>query len=302
MPYMLYATGAAASVFFLVMWVRGWWVERNKTEIQRRRDQIAAEAERAARGTWRQRLARFADAYGWDGSLTLPLIGLGFFYLLVAGALAVFGIGGIVGVIVALPTSVAALLAVARTMRLRRKRQFNRQLVEALDAFATQLRAGSSAKRAIAKVAPTLPEPLSSEMAWVVAQAETNRKLADAMAELGARYPSKAMRLLVVALRIDDEKGAEIAPAFDSAAATTRREFELSAEAQAEVAQSRFEFYGIVGMMAAIVWIMVSGADSSSRAAYTEPAGLIALGVGLANFAFGVFRIVRILNRARGEV
>jgi len=290
-----------ATVFFVAMWISGLLGERKKTNIEKKREQIAFDAAKAQKGTFRDRLVKFADTYGWDGGLLIPLLALGFGYLAVAASLTLFGFNSILAAGIALPVSVGVLLGTTRALRARRKREFNRQLVNALELFATQLKAGSGPKRALSLIVTSLPEPLKSEMAWVSSQSDTQRSLGDSMADLASRYPSKAMRHLVAAIRIDEEKGASIAPALESAAASVRTEMELSQEAESELAETRYEFYGILGIMAFIVWVMVGNAEDSTREAFFSPIGVMLLSAATANFALGIWRVLRILNNARGD-
>lgn len=301
MEYII-ALAAAATAFFAARWLFDIQAERSKTEIQKRREQIDFERVQAERKTFKERIVDTADTYGWEGGLTLPLAAIGFVYLVTAAGLTLLGIDGVVGIIVAVPASIALVTGAAKAAQTKRRRQFNRQLVQALELFASQLRAGAGPKRSIALVVSSLPEPLQTEMAWVVSQSDTNRSLGDALAELGQRYPSKAMRLFVAAIRIDEIQGAEIAPALEQAADTVRKEFELSSEAQAELAQSRYEFFGILGLMGFILWLLVGNADPTTKAVYTSPTGIMWLTIGAANFAFGIWRVMRILNRARGDI
>lgn len=299
---LLIAIGAAGVAFFIVLAIGDFRIERNKTEVERRRDRIEFERVRRERSTLKQRLANVAEIYGWEGGFALPLAALGFVYLAAAVALSTLGLGGIVGIGLALPVSLGIVLGAARSARSRRKRVFNRQLIQALDLFAAQLRGGAGPKRAVSAVVDSLPEPLRSEMLWVVAQTDTNRKLGDALADLQIRYPSKALKLFVAAIRIDEHQGTQIAGALEQAATTVRKELELSSEAQAELAQTRYEFFGILGIMSFVLWLMIGNADPATKQVYASFSGILWLSIAGLNFGFGVWRVTRILNRARGDV
>jgi Flp pilus assembly protein TadB len=110
------------------------------------------------------------------------------------------------------------------------------------------------------------------------------------------------MQMLVVTVRIDEERGGKMADALEQAAENVRRDFELGAEAQAELSQEKGQFYGILGILVLFAVIMIGNADPTAKAAYTSMSGFIALAVATANAVFGVVRVLRVFSKARGEI
>jgi tight adherence protein B len=291
---------AALAVFFGVAWYGALSAERAKTEVQRRQDRVNEEANRRRRGSLRDRSMAKIRATGWQGPLSPVLWSATMLYLAAALGLSVFGIDGWVGVLFALPTAATVVWLVFSAQHNRRQRAFRYQLVAAFDQLASQLRASAAPAKALEAVVPGLPEPLRSEFVSVLEQHRSARPLTEAMEEVAKRYPSRAMHMFVGALRIDEARGGKLAPVLEEAAATLRRDFELAAESNAEITQERMQFFGIVGIVALIVLSTFGRADAESREAFTSPLGVALLSAFLANFAFGIVRVLRLFSKAKG--
>jgi len=109
------------------------------------------------------------------------------------------------------------------------------------------------------------------------------------------------MNMLISALEIDQAEGHAIGPALHQSASLLKKDFALAAEAKAEIAQTRGEFFVVLGIMAAIAAYSIGSADENTSQIYTSFMGLVALGVALANAGFGVLRFLRLLKTARGN-
>jgi len=179
---------------------------------------------------------------------------------------------------------------------------FNKQLMQALDLFAAQLKSGLSSVRAMEQVLPSLPQPLRGELAVALERYRTGALLGDSLAEVYDLYPSRAMQMLVVSVRIDEERGGRMADALEQAAENVRRDFELGAEAQAELAQERGQFYGIVGILGFFTYFTIGRADPAAREAYMTMPGLGVLAVAVGNAAFGIIRTLRVFAKAKGDL
>ena len=152
------------------------------------------------------------------------------------------------------------------------------------------------------QVLPSLPQPLRGELAVALEQHRASRSLGDALEDVNKRYPSRAMQMLVVSVRIDEERGGKLAGALEQAAENVRRDFELGAEAQAELAQEKAQFYGILMILALFVFFTLGTSEPSQKAAFTHGIGLIMMTALTVNLVFGIFRVLQTFKRARGEI
>lgn len=304
-PVMIFWIAATAlvaglSVWFATNWLNATLEDRRKTETQRRQDRIESELAAQNQVTFSQRIAKKLYTLGWQASPVPLAVATLFGYFAVAVVLSLVGLDGWLGVAIALPVTAGIATAVASTAQKRRQRLFNRELLDAFDQFAANVRTAASPAKAIELQVDTLPEPIRSEMVWALDQHGANRPLADAMSDVADRYPSRAMTLFVSALRINEQRGGRLADALEQAAASLRKETELSAEATAEVSQEKMQFFGIVALMAVIAVVILRQSYDSDINILGTPVGVIGLLIGFANFGLGIFRTLRLLNKAKG--
>ncbi len=293
------ALAAAGAAYFAVQWLQATRELAKRSDLERRR--AAIEHANRERVQVRTRIRAFAAKNGWSGDLTVVGIALIFLYCLVIAALSLISVSGWLAPILGLPVSAFVVAWGVSSTAHRRRTAFNSQLIQALDLLVTQLQAGTSAALALERIVPNLPDPLRTEFDQALVRKRANMELSTAVSEVADRYPSRAMAMLVAALRIDEQRGAKMAPALEQAAHTVRREFELRSESDAEVAQERMQFFAIVGIVGGIVLYSFTSSSDFQREALVSPTGLAIVGLGAANFVFGIFRVLRMLQKAKGE-
>ena len=226
----------------------------------------------------------------------------GVLYLVMVSVLSIIGIQGVPRAILALPASLLIVGGISASAANKKKRLFNKQLMQALDLFAAQLKSGLSSVRAMEQTLPSLPQPLRGEMAIALEKYRASAKLGDALAEVQERFPSRAMQMLVVSVRIDEERGGRMADALEQAADNVRKDFELGAEAQAELAQEKAQFYGIVLILGIFSYITLIRADENTMKSFTTMPGSAIIFIAAANAVFGIFRTLRVFSKAKGEI
>lgn len=299
-PLIVVALLGGCTVWFWFLWFALVRNEHRKTELQLRQERIDEEARRALKRSASDQLRDRLSEFGWEGSFVPIVMAMAFIYAAIVAVLTLVGIDELISIMFAVPFSGLAAAAVLGNLKSRRQQMFSAQLVQALDQFAAALKGGTGPNRAIEQVLPSLPEPLRTEMARAIAQHRANRSLPDAIEEIGRRYPSSAMRKFVAVLRIDETKGGEMAPALEEAANSVRREFELAAEATAEISQERAQFFGIVAVISGIAVYMFTQSSESTQAALRSPAGFMVIALCVGNFLFGIMRVLRMINKAKG--
>ena len=262
---------------------------------------MAAAPNPFSRTTIKRRVTHALAVRGYRGNLAPVVLVALFVIALVAVVLNVLGITGIFAAVGAVLGSIALVWVASGVVMGRRKAAFDRQLLQAISMLVGQVESGSSVDKGLRVVANASAEPLRSEFLAADATASATRNLPAAIAQIHDRYPSRALKLFITAIVMTDKEGAAVAPALRNAANILRKDFELSSEARAEVAQSRYEYYGILAIIGFIAWMMVFGNEATSEA-YRTPMGVIAIIVGVSWMGFGALRISGMLRRAeRGE-
>lgn len=290
------------SAFFAIRWSQIWRVEARKTELQKRREEIDYQTSLSNRQSLGAKIKRVFSDYGWEGDVTPLLMVSGVLYLVMVSVLSIIGIQGVPRAILALPASLLIVGGISASAANKKKRLFNKQLMQALDLFAAQLKSGLSSVRAMEQTLPSLPQPLRGEMAIALEKYRASAKLGDALAEVQERFPSRAMQMLVVSVRIDEERGGRMADALEQAADNVRKDFELGAEAQAELAQEKAQFYGIVLILGIFSYITLIRADENTMKSFTTMPGSAIIFIAAANAVFGIFRTLRVFSKAKGEI
>lgn len=290
------------SAFFAIRWSQLWRVEARKTELQRRREEIDYQTALSTRQSLKEKIKRVFYDYGWEGDVTPLLMVSGVLYLVMVSVLSIIGVQGAPRAVLALPASLLIVGAISASARNKKKRVFNKQLMQALDLFAAQLKSGLSSVRAMEQTLPSLPQPLRGELAGALEKYRASAKLGDALAEVQERFPSRAMQMLVVSVRIDEERGGRMADALEQAADNVRKDFELGAEAQAELSQEKAQFYGIVFILGVFTYLTLVRADENTMRAYTTMPGLAVIVIAASNALFGIFRTLRVFSKAKGDI
>ena len=292
----LLATGAT---FFLLAWVKELREFRSMNRLEQLSAQIEYERRLLDKETVSDRVDKLTITWGLQGLWGTSLGIVTVLYLGLAAGLALLGVGDILGAFLALPVAVATGLMVMRSSRQREEIRFRRQLLQAFGIIASQIEAGDSINRALDKTVLMVEDPLRREMANALAGLVGTSSLTSVLRPVAQKYPSKAMDLFLAALEIDETMGAKLAPTLRQAQASLERQFDLAAEATAEISQARSEFIGISVVLAMVALGMFYAAEGVARDAYLSPLGIALLGGTVLNYIFGVLRTLRIFSKAK---
>ena len=161
-----------------------------------------------------------------------------------------------------------------RIRRQRRLKAFARQLPYALDLIKSPLEAGHSFQRALQVLVGEFSDPLGGEFRTVLEQTRIGLPLPRALEEMLRRVPEKDLRLLVVAVKVQNEVGSSLAQIVGRLSELVRARQRLQQQVRALTAQAR-----IGGMLVALLPIFVLFAFSLMDPHYTrtlfhDPAGI----------------------------
>jgi Flp pilus assembly protein TadB len=293
---------AAGATFFLFAWIAELRNYRSMNRLEQLSAQIEYERRLIEKRTLASRVDQLAVIWGLQG-LWGPALGVvTVLYLSLAAALGLLGFGDLFGAFIALPIAISAGLFIMKSTRQREEVRFRKQLLQAFGIIASQIEAGDSINRALDKTVFMVDDPLRRELASALAGLVGTTNLTSVLSPVAMKYPSRAMDLFLAALEIDETMGAKLGPTLRQAQASLERQFDLAAEASAEISQARAEFIGITAVMAMVALGMFFAAEGIARDAYMSPLGLVLLSAAILNYIFGVIRTLRIFSKAkRGE-
>lgn len=175
-----------------------------------------------------------------------------------------------------------------RIRRKRRMKAFAEQLPYALDLLKSSLEAGHSLMRGMQVVVQEFADPLGTEFRTVLEQTRIGLPLPRALEDLLTRVPEDDLRLLVVAVKVQNEVGSSLAHIIERLSEIVRTRQRLQQQILALTAQSRLS-----GMIVALLPVVMLAAFSVLQPSYTytlfhDPTGIkivkIALGLDLAAF------------------
>lgn len=292
------AVAAGGAVYFVIEWIGALLDRRNLTYLERTALEVDEVSDRSGRSI-AQRIAEAAAGVGWYGDISVPLAAVTFAYLLCAALLRLIGLGPTAAGAVALPFAVLAVRQGMQALVGRRRKAFNRQLVQGLELLAGQMEAGNGVQRSLEVLVPTMPDPLRGEFEAALEATVASKDLVEALRDIQSRYPSRALSLFIAALDIERNTAGQLGRPVREAANLLRGEFELTAELKAETAQQKMAAWVMVLGIGAITVALLLGLDRSS---FATPVGIIALCVAAANFVFGIFRIGSMIRKVEGGV
>ena len=145
---------------------------------------------------------------------------------------------------------IAAILAVAgfatpmllvRYYRLRRIRQFNKQLVDALQSMASAFKSGLTFAQAVEGVGRDAEPPLSQEFGLLVKEIKLGVPLEEALVNMARRVGSDDLELMVTATNISRVLGGNLAEMFETLSTTIRERFRLEGKIQALTSQGKMQ-------------------------------------------------------------
>ena len=271
----------------------------NLSRVEKLSAQIDEEQRLIQKKSFLERVDNLVYKFGFQG-ITVPLFAIfTFLYVVLASIFTLLGVQDIIGILFALPLSFLVVYFFSKVSKKREEERFRRQLLQAFGIIATQIESGDSINRAIVKTSMLIEDPLKRELQAALSKLVGSETLSSALKEISVKYPSKAIDMFLAALEIDELMGAKLAPILRQAQAVIESQFDLSAEAMAEITQAKGEFYGISAVMILVAFGMFFSSTGLSKEAYLSPLGLFILSIVFANYFAGIFRTVLIFNKAK---
>ncbi len=181
-----------------------------------------------------------------------------------------------------------------KTVQQRRLKAFNNQLADAITFIANSLRAGNSLLQAMENVAKEMPPPISEEFGRVVYEVGIGLSIPQALNNMVRRVKSEDLDLMVTAIIIQHEVGGNLAEILDTINETIRERVRILGEIRALTSQQRLTGY-IIGFLPfglALIIYLINRAYISNL--FTDPCGLILLGIGGFMMVFGFFFIRKV--------
>jgi tight adherence protein B len=177
-----------------------------------------------------------------------------------------------------------------------RIRRFSNQLPDALTLIASSLRSGYSFLRAIQVVAQEMPDPISEEFRRAVAESNLGVPTEQALGRMVERMPSYDLDLVVTAVNIQLQVGGNLAQILDTIAGTIRERVRNQREIAALTAEGKLSGWVCVGMPPIMGLIMTTLNPDYMKPLFSDPLGLMMIGVALGLQLLGGVVIKKMLS------
>lgn len=165
----------------------------------------------------------------------------------------------------------------------RRIKQYQGQMVDALNLLSNGLRAGLSVPQSIGMVVDELPNPISQEFNMILQQNKIGVPLEECFEGLNKRVPTEDNEMFVTSVNILRETGGNLAETFDTIAGVIRERVRLTQKIETYIAQGKFQG-GTIFMMPFVMLALFGSSDPKT----VEPLFNTTIGIIILIFAFGL--------------
>ncbi len=211
--------------------------------------------------------------------------------------ISLLGVHNLIGLVVGVVLALVGYMLPAFYVKIRKRRRLgriDRQLVEALSHIANSIRAGFAMLQAIDAAAQRLEPPLSEEFSRLVADVRLGASLEDSLVAMSARIASYDLDMVVTAILIQRSSGGNLSEVLDNVAETIRERDRIRGEIKVMTAQQRFaaSVLAVWPVILGVIFFLLSPSLMSNL--WTEPAGLVMLGIAITLQLLGFLTIRRI--------
>jgi len=176
----------------------------------------------------------------------------------------------------------------------KRVQQFNEGLSDMITTIIGSLRAGFSFQQALKSVVDEADSPIKDEMDMVIKEMQYGRTIEDALNELKQRMPSEDLDLMIQAILIQRQVGGNLATILAKIVETIRDRTKIQQQIVTLTAQGRLSGM-IIALLPLILGIILYFINSEYISVlFTNPIGLILIGVGLFSGIIGFILIRKI--------
>jgi tight adherence protein B len=178
----------------------------------------------------------------------------------------------------------------------RRRRAFEDQLPELLNALGSALRAGHGLNQALAAVAADSPEPVAGELGRVLAEARLGRSLEDALGDLAARIGSDDLDFVLDAVVIQRQVGGSLAGIFDIVGESVRGRQQFKLKLRALTAMGRMSGLVLITLPLALALVLSLLNSSYLSPLFTTSTGHTMLVIGAVLMTVGAAWLQKIVS------
>jgi Flp pilus assembly protein TadB len=202
----------------------------------------------------------------------------------------------ILGVVVGAITGWLAMRMSLSMRILRRRMAFSDQLADILQLIASTLQAGFSLPQALDAVVREQGQPAAGEFSRALAETRLGAKIEDTLDAVAIRMNSDDLRWTVMAIRIQQGVGGNLAEVLMTIATTIRERASMRRQVRALSAEGRLSAYILVALPIIVaLWLFITSRNYM-RPLYTTTTGEVLLGFAVALIVTGAVVMHRMIK------
>ncbi len=182
------------------------------------------------------------------------------------------------------------------TMVEKRIKQYQSQMVDALQLLSNGIRAGLSVPQGLGMVVSEMPAPIQQEFNLILQQNRVGVPLEECFENLAKRIPLEDNDMFVSSINILRETGGNLAEVFDTIVGVIRERVRLQQKIDTYTAQGMFQGYTIAAMPFAITGIYASSDPDSVINMFKNPLGIVLVILAILLDFAGLFVIMKIVK------
>lgn len=177
-----------------------------------------------------------------------------------------------------------------------RRKEFARQLPEALDFIARSMRAGNPFSASLKAVAKEMPDPIGTEFGITFDEMNYGLELEDALHNLGNRTGSDEMHFFITAVLIQRTTGGNLADVLNKIAAVMRARATTVREIMILSAEMRLSARVLIGLPFIVAGTLSLLNPGYLSVLFKNPIGQIIIGIQMLLMLFGYLVMRRMVN------
>jgi tight adherence protein B len=178
----------------------------------------------------------------------------------------------------------------------RREDQFTTRFPEGLDILVRGLRAGLPIAESIVNARTEVPEPVRTIYGHIADGVNLGQNLEDAIADSAKIIDTPELKFFSVSLSVQRETGGNLAETLANLADILRRRRQMKLKVKAMSSEARASAY-ILGSLPFIMFGLIFFVNTSyAMELFTDPRGMVMVGVGALMMMFGIFVMMKMVN------
>lgn len=173
-----------------------------------------------------------------------------------------------------------------------RLNRFLRQLPDAFDLMARVLRAGHTMPDALQAIGEEFDPPISTEFSYCYEQQNLGLPMKEALRDLARRSGLLEIKILVLALLVQQQTGGNLAQLLENLAGVVRDRLRLRSKIQALTAEGRLQAAVLLGLPPLVFMMLLIVNPSYTQVLLEQPQLLAGMGLSMAIGAAWIHRIV----------